>query len=206
MMTDLGVGDSQNTSTKLSAPKDRSCPFCGNAFTSSSLGRHLDSYVRNKNPKAPDGIHDVQEIRKIRSGITRRLQKGSKDELKHPLLVSKSRSRSKARRKLSSQNNYPPQAPVAQAVSKALNNSSSLNHLSQPRATDNTRNNTSKISAQHDTKYMITDIPLSQNSGETQTQQKHNIDDRRRLVEALDIARNADVALRKALGLSEHNV
>ena len=56
----------------LKAAKDRSCPFCGQAFTSSSLGRHLDLYIKPKNPKPPDGVHDVQEIKKMRGGITRR--------------------------------------------------------------------------------------------------------------------------------------
>ena len=56
----------------LKAAKDRSCPFCGQAFTSSSLGRHLDLYIKPKNPKPPDGVHDLDEIRKIRGGITRR--------------------------------------------------------------------------------------------------------------------------------------
>jgi hypothetical protein len=57
------------------AAKDRSCPFCGQAFTSSSLGRHLDLYIKPKNPKPADGIHDVVEIRKLRGGITRRQPK-----------------------------------------------------------------------------------------------------------------------------------
>jgi hypothetical protein len=61
----------------LKAPKDKNCPFCGQAFTSSSLGRHLDLYIRPKNPKAADGIHLVDEIRKLRGGITRRQAKGS---------------------------------------------------------------------------------------------------------------------------------
>lgn len=54
------------------ASKDRSCPFCNQAFTSSSLGRHLDLYIKPKNPKPPDGVHDLDEIRKLRGGITRR--------------------------------------------------------------------------------------------------------------------------------------
>ncbi|KAI0168995.1 hypothetical protein GGR52DRAFT_500942 [Hypoxylon sp. FL1284] len=62
---------------KSSAPKDRSCPFCGQAFTSSSLGRHLDLYIKEKNPKAPDGIHDVDAIRKMRGNITRRQPRSS---------------------------------------------------------------------------------------------------------------------------------
>ncbi|EME49120.1 hypothetical protein DOTSEDRAFT_40358 [Dothistroma septosporum NZE10] len=59
------------------AAKDRSCPFCGQAFTSSSLGRHLDLYIKPKNPKPPDGVHDVDEIRKLRGGITRRQPRSS---------------------------------------------------------------------------------------------------------------------------------
>lgn len=51
------------------ALKDRRCQYCGQAFTSSSLGRHLDQFLFKKKP---DGIHDVEEIRRIRSGITRR--------------------------------------------------------------------------------------------------------------------------------------
>ncbi|KAF1995342.1 hypothetical protein P154DRAFT_548536 [Amniculicola lignicola CBS 123094] len=67
---------------ELKAVKDRQCPFCGQAFTSSSLGRHLDLYIREKNPKAEDGKHIAEEIRKIRGRITRRnakpfLKKGS---------------------------------------------------------------------------------------------------------------------------------
>lgn len=59
------------------APKDRSCQFCGQAFTSSSLGRHLDLYIKDKNPKAPDGVHDVDVIRQLRGNITRRQPKGA---------------------------------------------------------------------------------------------------------------------------------
>lgn len=64
---DSTAGDATNK-----AAKDRSCPFCGQAFTSSSLGRHLDLYIKPKNPKPPDGVHDVNEIRKLRGTITRR--------------------------------------------------------------------------------------------------------------------------------------
>lgn len=60
------------TASGAKTPKDRKCPFCGQAFTSSSLGRHLDLYIKPKNPKPPDGVHDVVEIRKLRGGITRR--------------------------------------------------------------------------------------------------------------------------------------
>ncbi|KAM0252488.1 hypothetical protein ACHAP5_001136 [Fusarium lateritium] len=62
---------------KAGAPKDKNCPFCGQAFTSSSLGRHLDLYIKEKNPKPADGIHDVDAIKKLRGGITRRQPRGS---------------------------------------------------------------------------------------------------------------------------------
>ena len=75
-------GDAANDATAASSPasesnnnrdqeqegatkstKDRACPFCGQAFTSSSLGRHLDLYIKPKNPNPADGVHDVDEIR-----------------------------------------------------------------------------------------------------------------------------------------------
>ncbi|KAF2744743.1 hypothetical protein M011DRAFT_460531 [Sporormia fimetaria CBS 119925] len=56
----------------LKRPKDRKCPFCEHYFTSSSLGRHLDVFIRSENPKAPDGVHIVEEIREMRGRITRR--------------------------------------------------------------------------------------------------------------------------------------
>src|SRR5213083_1093542 len=59
------------------APKDKNCPYCQQAFTSSSLGRHLDLYIKEKNPKPPDGIHDVEAIRKLRGNITRRQPRNS---------------------------------------------------------------------------------------------------------------------------------
>ncbi|KAM7204920.1 hypothetical protein V8F20_003382 [Naviculisporaceae sp. PSN 640] len=62
-------------STSTKAPKDKKCPYCKQAFTSSSLGRHLDLFIKEKNPKPPDGVHDVEDIRKTRSAITRRRQR-----------------------------------------------------------------------------------------------------------------------------------
>ncbi|KAL5339403.1 hypothetical protein BJX70DRAFT_158740 [Aspergillus crustosus] len=70
---DSGPGEddtlSQGNASRNAAQKDRKCQYCNQAFTSSSLGRHLDQFLFKKKP---DGIHDVEEIRRIRSGITRR--------------------------------------------------------------------------------------------------------------------------------------
>ncbi|KAL9104251.1 MAG: hypothetical protein Q9163_000799 [Psora crenata] len=63
---------SGSSTGKTPAVKDKECPFCRQAFTSSSLGRHLDLYIKDKSPKLPDGLHDVEEIRKLRGNITRR--------------------------------------------------------------------------------------------------------------------------------------
>ncbi|KAI9851361.1 MAG: hypothetical protein M1838_003917 [Thelocarpon superellum] len=63
---------------RSSAPKDKKCPYCNQAFTSSSLGRHLDLYIKDKNPKPPDGVHDIEAIRKARGGITRRQARTSR--------------------------------------------------------------------------------------------------------------------------------
>ncbi|KAF2227386.1 hypothetical protein BDZ85DRAFT_185292, partial [Elsinoe ampelina] len=57
--------------------KDKECPFCHQPFTSSSLGRHLDLYIKPKNPKPPDGIHNVARIRELRGKITRRQPRNS---------------------------------------------------------------------------------------------------------------------------------
>jgi len=65
---DSVAGDEAGHS-KSSVAKDKECQYCHQAFTSSSLGRHLDQYLFKKKP---DGIHDVDEIRRIRSSITRR--------------------------------------------------------------------------------------------------------------------------------------
>ncbi|KAL8909506.1 MAG: hypothetical protein Q9207_000186 [Kuettlingeria erythrocarpa] len=64
-------------SGKKPAIKNTNCKYCGVPFTTSSLGRHLDLYVREKNPKPPDGVHDVDEIRQLRGNVTRRHAKSS---------------------------------------------------------------------------------------------------------------------------------
>ncbi|KAK4580036.1 hypothetical protein LTR86_000238 [Recurvomyces mirabilis] len=66
-----------DTASGNRSSKDRQCPFCAQAFTSSSLGRHLDLYIKPRNPKPADGVHDVVEIKKMRAGITRRQAKTS---------------------------------------------------------------------------------------------------------------------------------
>lgn len=66
--------DSSSAARKIHAPNDRRCQYCQHHFTSSSLGRHLDQFLFRKKP---DGIHDVEEIRRLRGSITRRTAKAS---------------------------------------------------------------------------------------------------------------------------------
>ena len=64
-------------SAKKPAVKNTTCQYCNTPFTTSSLGRHLDLYIRPKNPKPPDGVHDVDAIRRMRGNVTRRQAKSS---------------------------------------------------------------------------------------------------------------------------------
>lgn len=96
--------DQQGNGAKVPAPKDKNCPFCHQAFTSSSLGRHLDLYIKPKNPKAPDGIHNVDEIRRMRGGITRRQARNS---------LAKKGDSSGGSTPVSSQQQQPPPPPPA---------------------------------------------------------------------------------------------
>jgi len=67
-------GDDQST-VQYQARKDKQCQFCHQAFTSSSLGRHYDLWIKPEKPKAEDGVHNVDEIRRIRGAVTRRQAK-----------------------------------------------------------------------------------------------------------------------------------
>ncbi len=66
--------ESGGASGKTPASKDKQCQYYHQYFTSSSLGRHLDQFISRKKP---DGVHNVEEIRRLRGGITRRTAKGS---------------------------------------------------------------------------------------------------------------------------------
>lgn len=71
--------ESQDATQQAKGPavKDKECSYCHQKFTSSSLGRHLDQFI---NKKKPDGIHNVDEIRRLRGGITRRTARNSKKQ------------------------------------------------------------------------------------------------------------------------------
>lgn len=66
--------DSSLVTTRNNTSKEKQCQYCHQYFTSSSLGRHLDQFIFRKKP---DGIHHVEEIRRLRGGITRRTNKAT---------------------------------------------------------------------------------------------------------------------------------
>lgn len=61
-----------NKNAKTRPVKDKRCLFCGQEFTASSLGRHYDTFITRDRV---DGVHDLEEIRRIRSSVTRRTVK-----------------------------------------------------------------------------------------------------------------------------------
>ena len=71
-MADVLAATPSSNADTTKTPKDKNCPFCHAPFTSSSLGRHLDLYIKEKNAKPADNIHDVEEIRRLRGNVTRR--------------------------------------------------------------------------------------------------------------------------------------
>lgn len=179
---------------KYAAPKDKCCPYCSQAFTSSSLGRHLDLYIRDKNPKPPDGLHDVDEIKKTRGGITRRQPRasmGGRREGSTPASTPRGGSR---------------KASVAQESSHS---SSSTLPKDGNYAVDSTMIKNPFPVPRWETTGVINDIEES-NPGpgkrpglprtvSRQIAQKAQLDSKHKLTDAIDTARAAELALRELL-------
>ncbi|KAI5861329.1 hypothetical protein GGS23DRAFT_146588 [Durotheca rogersii] len=196
------VGAESPGAHKASAPKDRNCPYCGQAFTSSSLGRHLDLYIKEKNPKPPDGIHDVDAIRKMRGSITRRQPRGS---LAHQ------------------KNGSAPGTPTASSRRSPGTDSGGVKPSAMPKDGQFVVDKqTAKYPFQPtwESTGVINDIPtrngelkssfdegagqdLSRRPGlqraPSRTVQKSQLDARQKLVDAMDTARAAELALRELL-------
>lgn len=76
-MADGSAATPGSSASKTPAAKDKECLYCHQAFTSSSLGRHLDLYIKDKNAKPPDDLHNIEEIRRMRGNVTRRQARSS---------------------------------------------------------------------------------------------------------------------------------
>lgn len=185
-----------NTEGITKAPKDKSCPYCGQAFTSSSLGRHLDLYIKNKNPKAPDGIHNVDEIRRIRGTITRRQPRGgSRRETSAPRGSHSTSKRSPAASDVESVSARSPGTPLE---------AQSANDLTMELALYTSRMETTRV---------INDIPDTEddNTGVDSIHPPHSqrvfnrqvmkssLEVKQRVQDALDTARAAELALREMI-------
>ncbi|ORY62606.1 uncharacterized protein BCR38DRAFT_346878 [Pseudomassariella vexata] len=207
-MSDAGGNNAGNDQSpgagKSSAPKDRNCPFCSQAFTSSSLGRHLDLYIKEKNPKPADGVHDVDQIRKMRGSITRRQPRGS----------------------LARRDSSVPGTPTASTTTaKSPAPGSSLKRPSIPREGQYVVDQTPKypFHTSWEATGVINDIPTAnaeswdenmsqqqpgqarrasaqtQQRAPTRVAQRQQLDARQKLTDAVDTARAAELALRELL-------
>ncbi|KAH8666277.1 hypothetical protein BX600DRAFT_511224 [Xylariales sp. PMI_506] len=190
------------SASKAHAPKDRNCPYCGQAFTSSSLGRHLDLYIKDKNPKPPDGVHDVDEIRKLRAGITRRQPRGSLAGRRDASTPSTPTGSNTARKspdaaKLSSVPTdsqyavnqgpavYPWQQPTWEATGVINDLPGKISDANSGGWDEAQGDQSRRLSAQHR-------VP-------SRTTQKQQLDARQKLTDAVDTARAAELALRELL-------
>ncbi|KAF4125551.1 hypothetical protein GMORB2_0795 [Geosmithia morbida] len=181
--------------TKYSAPKDKNCPFCGQPFTSSSLGRHLDVYIKEKNPKPSDGVHDVDAIRKMRGNITRRQPRGStgpRRGVSTPISTPKSSTASKDGASRDRASAVPPLPRDGQyAVDSSLSQYSSS--YGTPRWDLNASANDLADAA-------TPDIGRRPRNVSRQIINKAQFDAKHRLADAVDTARAAELALRELLG------
>ncbi|KAI9794583.1 MAG: hypothetical protein M1816_004470 [Peltula sp. TS41687] len=167
------------------APKDKHCPYCDQLFTSSSLGRHLDLYIKDKNPKPPDGIHDIDEIRKLRGGITRRSARSSsvrRESLTpaHP----KPASVASSQRSPSDASSH----PVAQEKPqfRNVNEPASWHHAGVIRDIPPTSQDLSRLDTRRDSVYRRYNV-------------KSGVEHKEKVRDALDQGRAAELALREVL-------
>lgn len=192
------------------APKDKHCPFCNQPFTSSSLGRHLDLYIKEKNPKPSDGVHHVDEIRKLRGGITRRQPRNSSSRREDSTPVGtpgQERRSPAAGSEAQGNGNISPDLPKNHsdpASYKKRDNwvvnqgtwetTGVMNHIPPPRNGDSIRN------WDGDERGAVRKVDSRNRSVSKQIMAKTNFEEKQKTLDALDRARAAELALRELLG------
>ncbi|KUJ12490.1 uncharacterized protein LY89DRAFT_623658 [Mollisia scopiformis] len=204
--------DTSVNGSKTSAPKDKACPFCNQQFTSSSLGRHLDLYIKEKNPKPADGIHDVVEIRKLRGGITRRQPRNStsRREDSTPAATPGAQERRSPRPESDRQGNRSPSlrrednGPVDTVnfrgkpsffINKGTWESTGvMNHIPAP------RNNSDARSWDGEDREAARRMEPRSRSVSKQMLAKTTFEQKQKMMDALDNAKAAELALRELLG------
>ncbi|KAI9762423.1 MAG: hypothetical protein M4579_000399 [Chaenotheca gracillima] len=186
--TSGGAPATDSTPSKNTTSKDKHCPYCNQAFTSSSLGRHLDLYIKEKNPKPADGIHDVDEIRKMRGSITRRQTRTSSARRESLTPTTSKRSSQDGR--------------MSPAISQAP-------PLPPPSSTGSLRARPHRTTGWEATG-VILDIPQSSDGlprleprrdSSRQLQMKTRVEQSQKERETLDNARASELALRELLGI-----
>ncbi|KAJ6787916.1 hypothetical protein PWT90_01899 [Aphanocladium album] len=188
---------------KLGAPKDKNCPYCGQAFTSSSLGRHLDLYIKEKNPKPADGIHDVDAIKKLRGGITRRQARGSSIGGRRE--VSSTPTGTPKPSKKETRTASDPDTPKASQIPKdgqyAVDSTlSKFPFAARWEATGVMNDIPPKVSADSEQTTEAPKRPAAARSVSKQMVQKAQFDVKQKLADAMDTARAAELALREIIG------
>ncbi|KAK7935496.1 hypothetical protein PG985_000991 [Apiospora marii] len=208
-MSDAGGNPASNSNdspaaAKPGAPKDRSCPYCAQPFTSSSLGRHLDLYIKERNPKPPDGLHDVDAIRKMRGTITRRQPRGSlaRRDASTPTTPTGSTATAPGKSSAHEANPQRPSIPkegqyfVDQAPKWPLPPSweatGVMNDLPP-------RNGDFQVGSQWDEADPTRRQSLQPQRVPSRAAQKQQLDARQKLTDAVDTARAAELALREML-------
>lgn len=192
-MDDMASQNSETTAVKTTAPKDKNCPFCGQAFTSSSLGRHLDLYIKEKNPKPSDGVHDVEAIKKLRGGITRRQARGSIGPRKGS--TSSTRARLSAKRDVSSRDGESSTAksgPGPRTGGSAVDSVASIKYPPVLPHGETAGGVIEGVSARGP--------GILRAAGAKQVMPKTQLELRQELADAMDTARAAELALRELLG------
>lgn len=183
----------------LKAAKDKECPFCKQRFTSSSLGRHLDLYIRERNPKPADGIHDVSQIRVMREHITRRNPRASMGETgsrrNSSTPAGTPRALPKKQRSRDSEGYKSPAIPKDGHFAVESETLSKFPFSTRWEATGVIND----IPSTGDVTPGATKRPTAQRNVSRQVAQKAQFDVKHKLADAMDTARAAELALRELL-------
>ncbi|RDA88034.1 hypothetical protein CP532_5320 [Ophiocordyceps camponoti-leonardi (nom. inval.)] len=183
---------------KPGAPKDKTCHYCQQAFTSSSLGRHLDLFVKEKNPKPPDGVHDVEEIRKLRGSVTRRHPRGSSSSRKASTSAAATpRLSTKREPSVAESDSHKPAASAIPQDGHYAVDSTLSKYPLVPRwqPADLSAKSSWDHESPSDLSRRASAVPRSVNN--RQTAQKAHFDVKQKLADAMDTARAAELALRE---------
>ncbi|KAH7312368.1 hypothetical protein B0I35DRAFT_436845 [Stachybotrys elegans] len=200
-MADSAAQSPESSTPKVSAAKDKNCPYCGQAFTSSSLGRHLDLYIKEKNPKPADGVHDVEAIKKMRGTITRRQPRGSLGGRRRDGSTPASMHRESVKKESSNTGSDGYRSPAIPKEGQfAVDSTLGIFSYGAGSTWDAGMNDLQRRNLRNgDVSQDSTKRPGMQRTVSKQVAQKAQFDVKQRLTDAMDTARAAELALRELL-------